>query len=272
MKIMHRFGITIPPGTDRQAFSDLSIDLERGGVNLHGSYFTNFEIAEDDPPWVEARQLANKFKPTELVTTKFSKSELDAARVLYMLASTQRGYPEPSEDFGFLKATYDLSDYCAKCGLGARQIHPFRIRFTPNLKRTIMQLNWVFDEFFVARDVWASTFEPFGIDNWPVVSGKNRSEIESVVQLRITRQADLELEDAGRTNCSRCGRRKNLVSFRGFAPLPVSIPGPIFKSTQYFGTGAEAFNRVYVSASLYREIKRRCLRGIQFYPCASTSR
>lgn len=267
MEIFHHFGIRIASEAEAQAFSDIGIRLERGPRNLPGSHIASFEISEDAVQWAEAKPLADRFKITEFVRTEFSESELGAADVLCMLASSHQGYPEPSDKLGYLKATYDLSDFCAKCGIGARQIRPFRLKSVPDLTRTMLQLNWVFDEFFVAPDVWASTFEPFGIGHWPVLAHKTGSEITPTVQLRIPEQSDLKMEETSIIRCSYCGRGKTPLSLNGCAPAPTGVPAPIFRSTHYFGSDAGAFNRVFVSAELYKEIRRTNLRGVEFYPC-----
>jgi hypothetical protein len=216
---------------------------------------------------MDARRLAAKFQITEFARTQFVQSEFDAAKSLCMFASSHRGYPEPSEKHGFLAATFDLSEHCTKCGIGRRQIRPFGIKSEPILKHSIMQLNWIFDEYFVARDVWPAVFEPLGIGCWPVVLDRTGEEMESVVQLRVSDHADLNLDEANAAVCPTCGRTKTSMDLRGFCPEPASIPAPIFKSTQFFGSDGNAFNRVLVSSSLYSEIKKDRLRGAEFYPC-----
>jgi hypothetical protein len=137
----------------------------------------------------------------------------------------------------------------------------------PVLKRSILQLNWIFDEYFLARDVWTTVFEPLGIDCWPVLLHKSGEEIGSVVQLKISHHADLNLSESKTAACSTCGRMKTTMSLKGFSPEPATIPAPIFKSTQSFGSDASAFNRVLVSAPLYKKIKKDHLRGVEFCPC-----
>ncbi len=237
-----------------------------GGISI-----TSFQIGEHDPRWMDARQLAARFQITDFISTKFNESEVEAAKALCIFASSHRGYPEPSEKFGFLEATFDLAEYCDKCGIGRHQIRPFRFKSVPVLKRSIMQLNWIFDEYFVARDVWTAVFEPLAVGCWPVVLDRTGEEIESVVQLKISRHVDLNLNEANATVCPSCGRTKTKMDMKGFCPDPLNIPTPIFKSTQYFGSDAGAFRRVLVSSSLYRDIKKSRLRGVEFYPCSSDS-
>ncbi len=267
MEIVHHFGIKLACDDERQEFVDIGIVLELGTLVPSGNIITSFDIGEHDPRWMAARRVAAKYQITDSIRTEFDQSELDKAGALCILASSQRGYPEPSEKRGYLAVTFDLSDHCIKCGIGRRQIHPFRLKSTPVLKRTIMQMNWIFDEYFVARDVWTAVFKPLGVDCWPVVLDRTGEEIESVVQLKISHHANLNLYAANATDCPMCGRTKTRMDLRGFCPEPVSIPAPIFKSTQFFGSDSNAFSRVLISSSLYKEIKKDRLRGVEFYPC-----
>jgi hypothetical protein len=267
METVHHFGIKLSCDDERQGFIDLGINLEPAKPLPNGNIITSFEIGDDDPRWMAARQLAAKFQITESARTEFTEAEFDEAKAMCILSSSQRGYPEPSEKRGFLAATFDLSDYCTKCGIGRRQVRPFRLKSAPVLKRSVMQLNWIFDEYFVARDVWTAVFEPLGIACWPVVLDRTGEEIESVVQLKISDYAELILDEASAIVCPTCGRTKTRMDLRGFCPEPVSIPAPMFKSTQFFGSDSNAFNRMLISSSLYKEIKKDRLRGVEFYPC-----
>jgi hypothetical protein len=271
MEIMHHFGIKLSSEEDRQAFVDIGIALEPGARFRNGPEFTSLKIGEGDPRWKDARELAARFQITDFPSTRFDHSEIEAATALCMLATSHRGYPEPSEGFGFLDATFDLSDYCYKCGIGGRQIRPFRLKSAPVLKRSVMQLNWVFDEFFVARDVWSAVFEPQGIDYWPVVLASTGEVVHSVVQIKIDLQVNLKLQENNTTTCPHCSRSKRLFELKGFCPAPAEIPAPILKSSQYFGSDGAAFRRVLVSSSLRQEIKDKGLRGLDFYPCRPDS-
>jgi hypothetical protein len=271
VEILHHFGIKLSSDGERQEFLDLGIDLEPAKKLPNGNAITSFEIGERDPRWMAARQLAAKFQITESARTEFSESEIEAAEAICILASSHRGYPEPSKKSGFLAATFDLSDYCSKCGIGRRQVSPFRIKTVPVLKRTLMQLNWILDEFFVSREMWAAIFKPKGIECWPVVLHRTGEEIASVVQLKVSDYTDLVMDEEAAVTCSHCGRKKFRMELKGFSPVPVSTPAPLFKSAQYFGSDAGAFKRVLMTSSLYRDIKRNSLRGLDFYPCGHDS-
>lgn len=264
MNIIHHFGLKIRSEAVAREFSGLGVRLDW----KPGDTIASLKVSEDDPRWSDIRELAESHKITDLTTTRFSGDELSAASVLCILAAGHRSFPSNSDYLRFLEETYDLSNYCLRCGVGLEQVRPLRIKPLKDLNRTMWQLNWVFDEFLVTHDVWTSTFEPFGIGCQPVLSARSSSEISSIVQLQIPQQAPLESK--AEVVCDHCGRKKAPLTLRGFAPTPALVPAPIFKSTNYFGSGASAFRRVFVSNSLYREIRKKSLRGLQFYPCVPT--
>ena len=268
MEIVHHYGIKLSSDKDRKAFADVGIELEPGTRLPQGGIMVGLDLGESDQRWLRAQQVLEKYKITDFLFTKFSESEFASASALDLMGKSNRGYPQPEEDFGYLAATYDVSDYCSKCGNGCFQIRPFRLKSIPVLNRSVMQLNWVFDEFFVSHEVWHEVFKPFGIECWPVVSHKSGKETHSVVQLKIHERVQLRLKGGEGTDCSVCQRSKGPLDLRGFAPAPISMKAHICRSIQGFGSGAQAFNRVMVSPSLYREIKKAKLRGVQFYPCA----
>lgn len=265
MEILHRYCIKLPSDHDREAFTEIGIELERGAKLPWGGTFIGLDIGEFDKRWATAQPIIERYKVTEFLFTKFSDAEWNAAKTFCLLSKSHWGYPQPEDDFAYLSETYDLREYCSKCGIGARQVRPFRIRKVPLLKRNAMQLNWVFDEFFVSYEVWAEVFKPFGVECWPVVLHSTGSEIGSVVQLRIEHMVDLTIEQE--SACSTCGRPKTQLDFKGFAPAPFEMLASICRSTQYFGSGSAAFNRIMISTSLYMQIKKAKLRGLQFYPC-----
>lgn len=270
MRVIHHFGIRYSSDAERQEFLDLGIDLKPGARAPSGNVISSFEIGEDDPQWTRARRLAAKFRITESVRTEFDRSEIESSEAICIFASSQRGYPEPSDKGRFMSETFDLSDFCSTCGIGLRQIRPFRVKSAPDLKRSFMQLNWIFDEYFVARDTWAAVFEPIGIGYWPVLLDKTGEEVSSIVQLRVEHVTDMKLSDANATVCPVCHRKKWELDLKGFCPEPVDIPASLFKSSQYFGSGRTAFRRDLISSPLYKEMKKNSLRGIEFYPCVSS--
>jgi hypothetical protein len=269
MRILHHFGFRLESDDERRAFEEIGVDLPKGVRLPHGGISIRLDIAEDDPRWRSILDVVHQRKTTDFVLTEFSADELNAAKFLVMFATSHRGYPQPENEFGFLSATYDLKDYCQHCGIGLKQIAPFRFKGSPVLQNeVILQLNWVFDEFFVAPDVWESIFRPFAIGCRFAVANKSGDEIHSIVQLDVQSTCDVEVETLDTRDCSVCSRRKYLLIRKGYCPAPISNLSDMAKSHQLFGDGADPSRLVIVSQALYRKIKDAGLKGVEFYPCA----
>lgn len=268
MEIIHRFGIKVSSTDAPQRLAALGINVKFEGKGQTVSTIGSVRISENDIHWDEAVDILGAIAITEFTETEFSAAEINSAAALDLFSTGNRGYPQPEKDLGYRDATFDLSEYCKKCGLGLRQVRPFRFLKEPVLNTSVLQLNWVFDEFFVSREVWAKVFEPFGVGFWPVVFHKTGRELEKVVQLRIAHEMDVNIEGISLEACQVCGRLKAQMSFRGFAPEPSCIPAALFKSRQAFGPGSLSYRRVMVNQGIRREIEKARLRGLQFYPCA----
>lgn len=264
MKIIHHICFAASDNEKQADFIEAGMDLkERYRLIV-------FDISEDDPRWLKVAEASRKFRMIDMARTEFSRAELDAARFLAVEPSWHHGYPEPADDGEFRYVTCDLTDYCEKCGIGMKQKAPFRMKKTPVWgRRSILQLNWIFDEYFVKPDVWAAVFKPFGIGCRPVVLNKNGAVLDSVVQLEVPTLVELTgLEEHPFKVCERCGRKKYRPFTSGFYPTPMPTEAPMFKSTQLFGSGAGADRMVFISNLLYQKFKEASLKGADFMACA----
>jgi hypothetical protein len=269
MEVIHRLLIRATNG-------DLS-ELRRMGVSLdipqgQAGQLLTLEIPESAAQWGHVREWIARRRPADLVRTEFTSRELASATWLSMDPAWHHGYPEPDpERSGYLAATYDLTEYCEQCGIGKRQRAPFRMKAEPRWgTRGILQLNWVFDEYFVKPDVWSEVFQPYGIDRRPVLNAAGdelRTVVQLVVRAEVTFVTDgLPMDDV----CGSCDRPKYLPVVRG--PLPPLREPPhadIAKSREYFGSGGRAFHEVVVSGSLCRSISEHRVRGAVFTPVAN---
>src|SRR6266705_4101017 len=139
MLVIHR--ITLHATRDDQK------ELARLGVST-GTGLVTFELDESRPRWTELAAFLKQRGAADFVRTEASTEELAAADWERMWPAWHWSYPMPNRDYGYLEVTYDLSDYCSSCGLGALQKAPFRLRGEPKWgKAGILQLNWVFDEY-----------------------------------------------------------------------------------------------------------------------------
>ncbi len=236
-------------------------------VPRHG--FTTFEVDESNDAWFSLKRWIVKWRAVDSVTTLFSNEERTTARWLELEPEWHHGYPQPEEDFGYLSVTYDLTEYCASCGLGTKQRAPFRMRSEPKWgRRGILQLNWVFDEYFVTLEVWETVFKPYDILCRPVENGKGAT-LKRVVQLVSEAGVDVLTEGLAAAECASCSRVKYLPVARGpFPPLVAEPAGHLVKTRQDFGSGARAYKAVIISQELYGILLKKNVRGISARPVA----
>jgi rRNA maturation protein Nop10 len=268
MRIMHHVFIEADDKTRRE-FDRLGLKVEffdgRGTVRNH---FV-LDIAESDPTWTDVQKWISKRTHFESISPSFSQVEVAAARWLEVLPDWHHGYPQPDDDFGYRDLTYDLSDYCSTCGIGAVQKAPFRMRREPRWgRRGILQLNWVFDEFFVTPEVWATVFEPHGIASRPVVK-RGGAELQTVVQLDVVEQVRIRTKGLDAETCPACGRLKYLPIRRGPLPEFVDEPsGHMARTSEFFGSGASAHHAIVLSQALWAAIRAAKVRGASAHPVA----
>lgn len=248
---------------------DSQAELARIGIQVSRG-IDAFDIDESDPKWVLLQPWLARRCPVVTTKTLFSKSELGNASYLNMVASWHHGFPMPDLDDGYLDCTYDTAEMCTECGIGALQKSPFRMKAEPMWgKRDILQLNWVFDAFFVSRRAYQDVFRPLGVRCNEVLGHKCGKPLESVVQIIIDDYADgyLDLHDPFKDICNKCGRSKIRPHDRGFFPrISQRRPLCIFKTREYFGSGHSAWNAIIISSDLYKAIAKSSLKGVTFYP------
>lgn len=96
------------------------------------------------------------------------------------------GYPQPETVAGYAKAVY--SESCPRCGIYGAQKAPFR--FTKSVRgplKGFMQLNWVPNTFFVAREIAEEIARAAitGVSFGPAVAGRSGEELHDRVQMLI---------------------------------------------------------------------------------------
>lgn len=261
MRIIHNLSLTAS-SVEIRAFSTLDIVLEKG--------FSTFKLTESDLRWPEVAKLVERFNIVDVSWTEFSKSEIEAAKLLQVATDHHHGYPEPSDDFGYREVSYDTSNHCVTCGCGLVQTSPLQTRKTSRPgKKLFFQLNWVFDELFVARETWETVFRRFGIEIQPLLNARSGDPVPDIVQLAIP-QTDIGLELKGLTKetCSSCGRVKYEPHTRGCFPgLKEGTGLPLFRPAPYFGSGASAHRAIIMTSELYRALKvAEALKGLVVVP------
>lgn len=267
MKIIHRFSFAAKDSDSRAQLASLGIRLKEQPL------ITTFEIDESDASWPAVEAWSKRRQRIGMTRTVFTKAEIAAARWHALQPAWHHGYPQPDElSFGYRKATYDLSDWCPACGAGMRQIAPFQMKREPTWGRnSILQLNWVFDEYFVTPKLWESVFRPHGVEKLPVL-GPAGQELSTVVQLVVEQTVPVVTDGLTADRCGGCGRLKYLPVTRGFfPPLASEPPVSMVKTAEYFGSGASAFRAVLVSADLTKALMEAHVKGATTMPVAQAS-
>jgi ribosomal protein L37E len=258
MKITHNISISTT--------SEIRSELEELGITV-GEGFVSFKIEESDERWIKLKPKILEWHAIDIPDTTFSDKELSESEWLEMLPEWHHGYPQPEDDFKYLSLTYDLSNYCSKCGIGAVQKENFRMQKEPKWgKRGILQLNWVFDQYFVLPDVWRDIFKMFGIPCLPVIHHRTGKNLNTVLQLSNLENTELEnIDRYPHQVCNECGRKKYLpIAIGRFPKLRIIPKSHISRTNEYFGSGRRAFNAIVVSHELYKQIRKYKLKGVSF--------
>ncbi len=277
MKIVHRFAYNFGKN-NISLCNKLVNDLCNYGIecDIELSPLVVFDMEEGCCYWDEVIQRVKDIGfCVNFIKTTFSKKEMSSKDFFALDSSWHHGYPMPDDDFGYKNITYDPESCCKTCYIGKIQQAPFRMRIEPQWgTRHAMQLNWVFDELFIRREVWQTHFRPLGIDCIPVIHHKKRMELESVVQLKIDEisPVPLKLDGFNLEICPDCGRQRyeceNLS--RGFFPeFNRNMDCDIVKTKEWFGSGHSSSRRIIVSKKIYQIIQENKLKGFRFTPMGS---
>ena len=210
------------------------------------------------------------FRPIHSIGAVFGRDDLDGAQWLALTALRVFGYPQPELHFD-VSQVYETSNRCEKCGLNrGRQVRPFRIK-SDKTALEAFQLEWIYDEVFVKRTFYEEMFEPLGIGSWPVLIHRSGEESGSVVQLDLPEPDwNFDMKGMRTEDCLECSQSKYVVRPMGFLPPPNGgPPNSIFRGREFYGSGAQALKRIYLSQEIRQEfLNRRIAKWHQFYPLA----
>lgn len=264
MRIVHLISINAN-SSDREYLTRFGIHVEEG--------FTSFEVDENHRHWSDISEWVKQRRASDSVRTEFDKKELTDADWLVLVPDWHHGYPQPDENnFGYQRVTYDRTLFCEQCGVGLRQVRPFQMKREPKWGRNnILQMNWVFDEYFVTPEIWEKVFKPKGILMRSVTDLKG-VELKTVVQLVVTACVGVTTKGLIIEVCERCNRIKYLPVTRGALPPIENLPSvEMVRSREYFGSGASAYNYVLVSRTLARCLIDAKIRGVSLKPVQRVS-
>ena len=130
-----------------------------------------------------------------------------------------------------------------------------------------MQLHWVFGEFFVTPSLWRNIFAPLEVASREATS-KDGSRLQSVVQLVVSNEVDVETAGLVSETCDSCGREKFSPPTRGFFPRVLASPSlAVARTKPWFGSGGSAYRPVLLTQRVRKEMLIAKARGVSFVPC-----
>lgn len=269
MKIIHRMAARLDASHVRE-LQDLGL-APVSTMTMPGETIAPlvvYLIDEAHPHWAAASELLGELDAYDSVDTKFTAKEIADSPWLRLGVRAHTGYPEPdSDEGGYKSVTYDLSHACDACGTRRVQKAPFRMKGEPRWGRKgILQLNWVFDEFFVQPDVHEAVFAPFGIECSDVEDARGK-KLESVVQLVVDETADVGAGGLPSWECPACGSTMYNPVARGPFPRVLGIPSaPLVRTRQYFSGGGWGYQLVLARADLAASMRAAGVRGAVYVP------
>ncbi|HRH67939.1 MAG TPA: hypothetical protein PLB89_00390 [Flavobacteriales bacterium] len=264
-------------------FANHNVDL-KAFLDLHGiehefersivGETVSLVIAESHPSWPDlARHLAVNSDLLHTVGLRYSAEEISQAGFCEFQCAGQFGYPQPEAAFGYQNITYYPSIGCRSCGIGLRQVDPFRFKKPPTQRHShVVQLNWVFDEFFLSErarlDLEGSGLTGFRIG--PAVLHKSGEPLHDWYQLHIDAQLPGVIDTSTFTKelCGQCGRTKyNHPTDRQIeVRLDHGAAPDISRSPEWFGSGGSAWRSTMVSKKFVNYISSRKWRGVNLAP------
>ncbi|MEG9248485.1 hypothetical protein V6S67_10340 [Arthrobacter sp. Soc17.1.1.1] len=237
------------------------------GEELNESYWI-FEQDSDSEHWTSFLDFLRVLGKEPTLTPSFTNAEIAGAEWCEWITEWNHGYPQPEHDFNYRKLTYDLSGACSVCSRGFLQNAPYRMRNEPRWgRRSVLQMFWVYDAWFVKPEVYESVFKRFGVAS-RVVLRKGGEPLTNVVQLVVDEIVPVnEYRTAGEF-CDICGHFKLHAAQAGYSPLPAVRPeGPLAHSEAWYGSGGMAFRLTFMRQDLVAAVRAAGLRGTSFQAC-----
>lgn len=210
MRVKHRFVF-------RSAEDNIVSFLQSRRINIDYDKMLNvFEIYEDNVDFCDVKELLNTYNSTSLTQCIYTRKELDLAEWLTVRSTWQNDYPQPEDNFGYIKATYDTSNYCKTCENGLVQNNNFILKKKPNWgSKNFMMLNWVPDELFISDRV-ESVFCENNVKGLDYLKTYNRSknEIKGTKQIYIQKTLDYGIKSESiekEVVCDECKFKKTFT-------------------------------------------------------------
>jgi len=233
------------------------IKLSSYGINVEVGY-NRIELVES-PENATVLRLLDDWGIQKFVGTTYDKKDFQNCSLLVYVGVWENGYPMPDNNREYINLTYNTDEYCEICGIGKKQKAPFRVKSEPRWgNKSMFELNWIYDEIFVRKDIYESLFKNAGLNCREVLLYKKEKVLENTVQLEIPKiTIPLDIGNQPYKICEKCNRKKYSPQIRGFFPsFEQAITDlQMFKCSEYFGSGCEAHNKIFITRKLWEEIR-----------------
>lgn len=199
---------------------------------------------------------------------EYSIDEIISSEYCILKPLGGRGYPEPTDNFGYLDIVYDSNCLCRKCGQEKKQVGEFRVSKVP--RRAMFGFSaWEYDTIFMTEGLYRSIFAPLGV-GFRLLNKPSGKPLEGYLQLDIPiSEEPLDLRMYEYEICPICGKKKYSPKF-DYPYFPIQDhPLPhIYLSKEYFGYGGEASRRFFVSTGLALQLlEKKVIKIGDLIPC-----
>lgn len=254
-------------------------------------------VYDDDPKWPLLRDLAAEHRVRVWHSPVFTDDDIAAALWLFAHATADAGYPQPKKAFGYESESFDLTNWCRRCGIGKVQTRPIRLRQEPTSKSAHFFAPQCLHHVLLARLAVREVFEAenvSGVRYLAPLRHRTGTPLETVVQILPTTTAReglvgvvqelvtcspqdkdmsaIQIPAPGRGALSDgfCHRvkyhvpsRKKLVHYlrNTFEEAP-----DILLSAEWFGSGAAASQQVIISNKVARLVLAHRWKGLELEP------
>mgnify|MGYP001033208759 CR=1 FL=1 len=249
-----------------------------GQIGSKESLALEFIVSENDELFPLSQSLVARYNILEQVGVHFDEHDFEVAEWFYIVAGEYQYPMGENEDSDYTEVTYDLSNYCHKCGMGKMQNNPFRLkRDFKQRTNQFLGLHYVFGTIFIrppAKEIL--TKEGFtGIDyEHPLFAG-SKEPIKTVYQMKVNKIIQPGLVQAwqesgkGYVICPLCQSKKSLFPRREAIRFVRSVFPDSFdvvQSNEHFGSGLSANRLTLVSKRFYNVVQKYKLKGLAFTP------
>jgi hypothetical protein len=150
-----------------------------------------FILYEDMVSFEKVRKELKPYELLEQISTEFDKNDMDNAEWYEVFARPSQ-YPQPEDDWGYMKLTYNLNNWCPYCNVGKIQNNPYRLKKEPTQKgNQFWGLFWE-EEAIFCNEAIKTIFEKEKIQGIHFIQPVNKKSIpvEGYYQIMIEKTLD----------------------------------------------------------------------------------